>query len=111
MSLRGIDAQIMVAKSTEVTGEHARLVKQSEKTAEHAALQAQRQAVIDRSRTQAADQAKGGKITPEGRGTGGFASGGNPRERREGQPDGAPDDDLLSLPVEPEKPRIIDITI
>ena len=104
--MRGIDAQIMVTKSAELTGERARLLRQNDLQAGQAALQVRRQAGQDLKRTPAAGQVKGGRVSPDGQGYGGAqydAEGGGRKQEN------AANDDLL-LPAEEEK-RTIDIVI
>ena len=106
MALRGLDAQILMTKAAELTGEHARAIKQSEKQTEQAALQAQRQIQSDLKRTQATGKIKGSRVDPDKQGNGNaYADPPKGEKQEESQPPNE-GSDLLLLPVVREEHRI-----
>ncbi len=103
MSLRGIDAQILVTKTAELTAERARQLKLNETLTEQAGEQLKHQIEQDQNRTQAAAHIEGRGISadeksPEGGRSGPESDGEQARERASEENRDTPD--LRSLPVE-----------
>ena len=71
MAIRGIDANIMIAKSAEFAGEQAKVLRQNDLIADQAARQAARQRVLDSARALATSKVEGTRITPDKQDNGG----------------------------------------
>ncbi|MDR2356601.1 MAG: hypothetical protein LBD92_00740 [Oscillospiraceae bacterium] len=105
MALRGIDAQIMVTRTTEASRESSRMAYRGELAQDYLSVQARVEGDIGRERVARTIKAEQTEFHPDDDGGGGGASGGGAYG---GEQDGAEDGAEYLVPAEE---HIIDIRI